>query len=59
MKIKNWKLYAPDGSFIMNIKVFIRSMLVIAGGTMLLFTIFAMIFIYFGGVVDFLHNMMY
>ena len=59
MKIKNWRLYTPDGEFIMNIKVFMRSMLVMAGGAMFLFTLFGMTFIYFSGIVNFLQNLMY
>lgn len=46
MKIRNWRLYTANNEFIVNLKVFLKSILVVTAGTMLLLTIILMIVIY-------------
>lgn len=46
MKIRNWKLYTANNEFIVNLKVLLKSILIITAGTMLLLTIILMIVIY-------------
>lgn len=58
MKIKNWKLYLPDGEFVMNLKVFFRTVVIFAGISMSLFTIISLITIYFSNVVNFLNKVL-
>ncbi|NMW84717.1 hypothetical protein HKO22_03025 [Peptoniphilus sp. AGMB00490] len=46
MKIRKWKLYTANNEFIVNLKIFFKSTLIIAGVTILLLTILLMIAIY-------------
>lgn len=46
MKIKNWRLYTADGEFIANLKVLLRSTLILTGGTIFFITILAIITVY-------------
>lgn len=46
MKIKNWRLYTADGEFIVNLKVLLRSTLILTGGTIFFITILAIITVY-------------
>ena len=46
MKINNWRLYTADGEFIVNLKVLLRSTLILTGGTIFFITILAIITVY-------------
>lgn len=46
MKIKNWRLYTTDGEFIVNLKVLLKSTLILTGGTIFFITILAIITVY-------------
>lgn len=46
MKIRNWRLYAADGEFIVHLKVLLRSVLIITGGLLVIMTLVTMIIIY-------------
>lgn len=46
MRIRNWRLYTADGEFIVNLKVLLKSTLIITGGTIFFITILAIITIY-------------
>lgn len=46
MKIKNWRLYTADNEFIVNLKVLLKSTLILTGGILVLLTILAMVIIY-------------
>lgn len=58
MKIKNWKLYLPDGEFVMNLKVFFRTVVILTGIIMTLFTMLSIITIYFSNVLNFLDKVL-
>lgn len=46
MKIKNWRLYTANNEFIVNLKILLKSTLIITGGAMLGMTLISMIVIY-------------
>lgn len=46
MKIKNWRLYTADNEFIVNLKILLKSILILTGGILVLLTILTMVIIY-------------
>lgn len=46
MKIKNWRLYTADNEFIVNLKILLKSILILTGGILVLLTILEMVIIY-------------
>lgn len=46
MKIRNWRLYAADNEFIVNLKILLKSILILTGGILVIMTLVAMIIIY-------------
>lgn len=46
MKIKNWRLYTANNEFIVNLKILLKSTLILTGGILVLLTICAMVIIY-------------
>lgn len=46
MKIKNWRLYTEDNEFIVNLKILLKSILILTGGILVLLTILEMVIIY-------------
>lgn len=58
MKIKNWRLYTADNEFIVNLKVLLKSTLILTGGILILLTILAMVIIYGHNVMTALMEML-
>lgn len=46
MKIKNWRLYTANNEFIVNLKILLKSTIILTGGILVLLTILAMVIIY-------------
>lgn len=46
MKIKNWRLYTANNEFIVNLKILLKSLLIITGGLLVIMTLITMIIIY-------------
>lgn len=58
MKIKNWRLYTADGEFIVNLKVLLKSTLILTGGTMFFITILAIITVYGHNAITLIMDML-
>lgn len=46
MKIKNWRLYTANNEFIVNLKIMLKSLLIITAGLLVIMTLVTMIIIY-------------
>lgn len=46
MKIRKWRLYTANNEFIVNLKVLLKSTLILTGGILVLLTILEMVIIY-------------
>lgn len=46
MKIRNWRLYTANNEFIVNLKIMLKSLLMITGGILIIMTFIAIILIY-------------
>lgn len=46
MKIKNWRLYTANNEFIVNLKILLKSLLIITAGLLVIMTLVTMIIIY-------------
>lgn len=46
MKIRNWRLYTANNEFIVNLKIMLKSLLMITGGILVIMTFIAIILIY-------------
>lgn len=46
MKIRNWRLYTANNEFIVNLKIMLKSLLMITGGLLVIMTLVTMIIIY-------------
>lgn len=46
MKIRNWRLYTANNEFIVNLKIMLKSLLIITGGMLVIMTFIAIILIY-------------
>ncbi len=58
MKIKNWRLYTADNEFIVNLKILLKSTLILTAGILILLTILAMVIIYGHNVIMTLMNIL-
>lgn len=58
MKIRNWRLYTADNEFIVNLKILLKSILILTGGILILLTICAMVIIYGHNVMTALMEML-
>ena len=58
MKIKNWRLYTADNEFIVNLKILLKSILILTGGILVLLTILTMVIIYGHNVMTALMEML-
>lgn len=46
MKIRNWRLYTANNEFIVNLKIMLKSLLIITAGLLVIMTLVTMIIIY-------------
>lgn len=46
MKIRNWRLYTANNEFIVNLKIMLKSLLMITAGLLVIMTLVTMIIIY-------------
>lgn len=46
MKIRNWRLYTANNEFIVNLKIMLKSLLMITGGILVIMTFIAIVLIY-------------
>lgn len=46
MKIRKWRLYTANNEFIVNLKIMLKSLLMITGGILVIMTFIAIILIY-------------
>lgn len=58
MKIRNWRLYTADNEFIVNLKILLKSILILTGGILVLLTILTMVIIYGHNVMTALMEML-
>lgn len=58
MKIKNWRLYTADNEFIVNLKILLKSTLILIGGVMILLLIMSLLVIYGHNVINTVSNIL-
>lgn len=46
MKIRNWRLYTANNEFIVNLKIMLKSLLMITAGLLVVMTLATMVIIY-------------
>lgn len=58
MKIRNWRLYTANNEFIVNLKIMLKSLLMITGGILVIMTFIAIILIYGHNTFDLLMELL-
>lgn len=58
MKIRNWRLYTANNEFIVNLKIMLKSLLMITGGILVIMTFIAIVLIYGHNIFDLLMELL-